>query len=426
MFKLWASILKDMRVLTRDRIGLVLMFAMPIILVVVITSIQNNTFKLVNENKIPVLVINKDTGEASYQLREALETLGMFTIVPLEASVSTESISEIMEEEDALLAILIPENFTEDIKKKANNITDKVMYDFGLTEDETVLTAFDISPLTLYYHPVLQESFRYSIHGALGSVLQIVENKQILQALYMAISDEELPKDLEDQLLNNRITINEKPASKIEGRVLPNATQHNVPAWTIFAMFFMVISLGTNIVREKNSGSFIRLKILPTNFLLGMVSKQLVYLVVSLLQVAVIFSLGLWFFPLIGLPELFLPQNLLGLLLVSLMCGWCALSYALCIGVFANTQEQANGFGAVSVVILAAIGGILVPSFAMPGIFRFLMVLSPLHWCLESYYSLFLYGDKFKDVWENLLPLLGITLSLQLLAIYGLKRQNLI
>src|SRR5690606_7165916 len=164
-----------------------LMFAMPIILVVVITSIQNNTFKLVNENKIPVLVINKDTGEASYQLREALETLGMFNIVPLEAAASAENISEIMEEEDALLAILIPENFTEDIKTKANNITDKVMYDFGLTEDETVLTTFDISPLTLYYHPVLQESFRYSIHGALGSVLQIVENKQILQALYMAI-----------------------------------------------------------------------------------------------------------------------------------------------------------------------------------------------------------------------------------------------
>ena len=49
-------------------------------------------------------------------------------------------------------------------------------------------------------------------------------------------------------------------------RITPNATQHNVPAWTIFAMFFIIMSLGGSVVREKVSGSFIRLKTLPTNY----------------------------------------------------------------------------------------------------------------------------------------------------------------
>ena len=61
-----------------------------------------------------------------------------------------------------------------------------------------------------------------------------------------------------------------------------------------------------------------------------------------------------------------IPDSFFALVLVTLICGWCAISYALCIGVIANTQEQANGFGAVSVVLFAAIGGIFVPSFAMP------------------------------------------------------------
>lgn len=426
MFKLWASVIKDFKVLTRDRIGLTLMFVMPIVLVVVITSIQNSAFQLINENKIPLLVIDKDQGEASAQLMEGIKKVGMFDVVNLPDTVSAGGIDELMNRHDALMAVLIPENFTEDIQKKAGRVTDRVMSDFGFSDGATGLSQLPVGALTLYYHPVLQESYRYSVNGALNSVLQIVENKQILRTLYWEMSEKELPSDLESQLLNNRIGIREVPVSKDGSRRVPNATQHNVPAWTVFAMFFMVMSLGGNIVREKNSGSFIRLKILPTSFFIGLISKQIAYLAVSLLQVVVIFSLGIWLFPLIGLPKLSLPDNLTALLVVSLVSGWCALSYAMCVGVFANTQEQSNGFGAVSVIILAALGGILVPSFAMPGIFQFFMALSPLHWCLESYYDLFLEGGVLKDVFNNLIPLLGITLSLQLLAIYGLRSKNLI
>jgi ABC-2 type transport system permease protein len=191
-------------------------------------------------------------------------------------------------------------------------------------------------------------------------------------------------------------------------------------------MFFIVISLGSSIVREKLSGSYIRLRTLPTSFIVALASKQLTYLLVTLIQAAVIFSIGIWLFPKIGLPSLNLPEDKLGLFLVTLACGWCATSFAICIGVFAQTQEQANGFGAVSIVILAAIGGLLVPAFAMPASFRFMMRLSPLHWCLEAYYGLFLEGGKLKDILMNIIPLLVITVILQVIAIYGLKRKNLI
>ena len=53
------------------------------------------------------------------------------------------------------------------------------------------------------------------------------------------------------------------------------------------------------------------------------------------------------------------------------------MSYAICIGIFAETEEQANGFGAVSIVILAAMGGLMVPDFVMPGISDLAMKFSP-------------------------------------------------
>jgi ABC-2 type transport system permease protein len=45
MLKLFAAIKKDLRLLMRDKAALAVMFGMPVLLVVIITSIQNSTFK---------------------------------------------------------------------------------------------------------------------------------------------------------------------------------------------------------------------------------------------------------------------------------------------------------------------------------------------------------------------------------------------
>ena len=86
MFKLWSTIVKDFRILTRDKVGLALMFLMPILLVIVITSIQNNTFELVNDNKVPLLISNQDAGESSKELLSSIEALGMFDVTNTHAT----------------------------------------------------------------------------------------------------------------------------------------------------------------------------------------------------------------------------------------------------------------------------------------------------------------------------------------------------
>ncbi len=93
-------------------------------------------------------------------------------------------------------------------------------------------------------------------------------------------------------------------------------------------------------------------------------------------------------------------------------------------GFFAQTQEQANGFGAVSIVLLAAIGGLLVPSFAMPESFRNILMLSPLHWCLEAFYGLFLEGGTLRDILMNILPLFAIIIIIQFDNIVGTKKKK--
>lgn len=426
MYKLWATILKDIRILIRDQVGLVLMFGMPIVLVFVVTSIQNSTFELVNKNKIPLIVCNRDTGKISLDLIQAIDKIGMFKLEQVPGDQSEKNITARMHTKDALLAIIIPIHFSSKISDRAKKVAGKALSAFGLEGDTVTTIPASIGPLTIYYHPILQESHRQSIQAAFSSALQLVESKQVLKTLYASITEKQLTDTLEKEMLNTKFDINEITITIDGTRSVPNASQHNVPAWTIFAMFFVVISLGGSIVREKLSGSFIRLKSLPTNYYVALLSKQITYLAVTLLQAVVIFGIGVLLFPYVGLPVLNLPADLAGLFFVSLICGSCAVSYAMCIGVFAQTQEQANGFGAISIVILAAIGGLMVPSFAMPDTFRTAMKLSPLHWCLEAYYGLFLEGGKLKDVFTNIIPLFIITLLLQALTFLGLKMKKLI
>lgn len=426
MFRLRATILKDLRILTRDRVGLTIMFVMPIVLAIVITAVQNSTFELVNDNKIPLLLCNRDTGDASRHLEQAVEKLGLFAVKKADAALSDAGIASRMQEKDALVAIVIPRGYGSSVEARSAVVASQALASFGAGGDSTKKTPPALENVLLFYHPVLQQSFRASVQGALKSAMQLVESRSLLQSIYASLNEKAMPASFEQQIVMNQSGITEIPVSRNGSRNIPNASQHNVPAWTIFAMFFIVISLGSSVVREKQNGSFLRLKTLPTSYLVALISKQLTYLAVTLLQTAVIFSIGVWLFPRMGLPALNLPSDGWGLLVVTLVCGWCAVSYAICIGVFADTQEQANGFGAVSIVLLAAIGGILVPSFAMPASFQGVIKVSPLHWCLEAFYGLFLEGGKLKDVMLNILPLLGITLLVQALTLYRLKRKNLI
>ena len=426
MKKLWATIIKDVLILSRDRVGLIFMFIMPIILAIVITATQNSTFELVNKNKINLLLCNKDKGEPARQLVSAIEKIGMFEVIMTASGENEKELSERMHKKDALVAIIIPEDFSEKTMGNANNTAAQALNNFGVPTDTVPAGSDSLQPITFLYHPVLQLSFRQSIEGGLRSTLQMVQSKQVLRSIYFSLNEKELPDSLENELINNQVAINEIPISRDGRRTIPNATQHNIPAWTIFAMFFVVISLGSSVVREKLNGSFVRLKTLPTNYMVALLSKQLTYLLVTLAQAAGIFAIGMWLFPVLGLPPLNLPHDIGGLFAVTLICGLCAVSFAMLIGVFAQTQEQANGIGAVSIVLLAAIGGLLVPSFAMPESFQQVIKLSPLHWCLQAYYGLFLEGGTLKDNLLNILPLLGITIIIQLIALVGLKRKNLV
>lgn len=412
-----------MQQLLADPVGLVLMFLLPILLVVIITIIQDSAYKIVSDNNISLLISNKDQGTRADELIGMLEESDFFEIEYSQSEEST--LKQELLDRDLLTALYFPTDFSERLESKAHYISSLMMKEMDLFPPEEVIEKTETPTLRFYHDPVLQENYTASLSSMFSSYCNQLESQLVITSVFDQM-DMETPASFQKEMEGNRMKIERVPALASDQQVTPNSTQHNVPAWTIFAMFFMVVSLGGNVVNERASGSFMRLRTAPTNFLGILGSKVLLFIIVSQLQLALIFSIGKFLFPSMGLPELSMPENTTGFLLMTLLSGMAAVSFALLIGTITKSQAQANGLGAVSIIIFAAIGGIWVPMFVMPDFMQTIGLFSPLYWCLQGFYVLFLEGGSWSELGPVILFLVLFILSCLSISIFKLRIEKLI
>jgi ABC-2 type transport system permease protein len=101
-----------------------------------------------------------------------------------------------------------------------------------------------------------------------------------------------------------------------------------------------------------------------------------------------------------------------------------ACGYGILLGTMARTYEQASAFGAVSVVIAAAIGGIMVPVFVMPPVMQTISIFSPLSWGLNAFMDVFVRGGSLGSVLPDITLLVLFFLVTILIAWFNLSRKG--
>ncbi len=111
-------------------------------------------------------------------------------------------------------------------------------------------------------------------------------------------------------------------------------------------------------------------------------------------------------------------------MLIALSAAAAACGYGILLGTMARTYEQASTFGAVSVVIAAAMGGIMVPVFAMPPMMQKISLFSPLSWGLNAFLDVFVRGGNLRSVLPDIALLLLFFLVTTLLAWFNLSRKG--
>jgi ABC-2 type transport system permease protein len=269
-------------------------------------------------------------------------------------------------------------------------------------------------------------SFRTAVKNGLETILARIETREMLESVFMELNGVSLPASVIDVLETPPNYFSESIQDNDGKTKIPSSTQHNVPAWSLFAMFFIVIALGGNIVYEKDQGSFLRLRTLPVSFMNILLAKVLTYMLVCVIQLIFVVAIGIWIFPYLGLPTFELPEKMGLFILFTLLIALAATSYGMLVGTLAKTHQQAGSFGAISVMILAAIGGVWVPTFAMPEILQQISVISPLNWGLESYYGLFIRQSSFSDLYIYALLFVLFAAGCFTVTFYSLRKQGII
>ncbi len=406
MYKLLMSVNKEILLLKRDLGGLIILFIMPLVLVITITLIQDSTFKTATETKIPILLVDNDEGEISKTVLQNLGESGSFSVLTKlnGKRLNEEAAREKVFDGDYQMAIIIPANLSSGLKAKVEGNVNSILEGFSATESiakPTVPETIAPKEVRLYFDPASQSAFKNAVKSTIDKMISQIETKSIYDAFQAQMGEESTAAFNQESYISFKEIV---PMFENKA-IVPNSTQHNVPAWTLFAMFFIVVPLSINIVKEKNQGTQVRLRTNPVSYLTVIAGKTVTYLIICMLQFFLMVAVGIYLFPYIGLPPLGLNNTFVLMSIVALFSGFAAVGFGILVGTFSKTQEQAAPFGSTSVVILAAMGGVWVPVFAMPKIMQYIAKASPMNWGLDAFYDVLLRNNSLAGILPQLASL---------------------
>lgn len=465
MRQLWAIVKKEFIQVIRDIPGLIILFLMPMVLILAVTGTQENAFKELYDNKSDILFIDNDHEYLSKTIEDGLHKSGYFHVVK-EFKGKVLDIQTAQNEIAAgnyQVGIVINKGATEFAKEKARKrirksfISDSIA-DTGETINEEVKT------VSIFYDPATRDSYKNAVTSSLQRLILSVEIKIILNSFFETLPTElnsqlqqpiknyllqqlevmegvfteelktrmgeYLPEDFHidakprevqfdmtddirkgikfnDDLENdNLIDIDENYAQGQNAVIKPTLVQNNVPAFALFAMFFIVIPLAGSMLTERNEGTYNRIRTLPVKYLTILWGKIVVYASICLLQLVLMIITGMYLLPLIyGMPPLVISGNYFALICAAFSSAFAAIGFGLLVGTFASTQSQAGIFGSFMVLILAILGGIFLPVYMMPEPLQVASFISPIRWGIDSFLDIFVREAGFKVIGVNLLRL---------------------
>jgi ABC-2 type transport system permease protein len=171
----------------------------------------------------------------------------------------------------------------------------------------------------------------------------------------------------------------ERPEGKSRGDVV---YQYLVPSYTVMFVFFIVNFMARSLVGERDTGTLVRLLIAPLSRSGLMIGKTIPFLLISLVQTALLFMAGKVLFHMSwGIyPFLLLP--------VMLCTSLAATSLGLMVATIVRNDSQVAAYGNFLVLTLAGISGCLMPRSWQPELMQQVGLATPHAWALIAYDNL--------------------------------------
>ena len=311
-------------------------------------------------DRIPMVVLDRDETPVSRDLIHRLSDSRYFSLV---RNMKTDrEIDEVLARGEALMAFVIPGDFASSVKK-GTPVSVQVIFDGSDSNTATI---------------------------AMGYL------RAVIAGFDMGIQEKRLQKaglKMVDMPLEGRVRVWFNPELKSRNFIIPGLTG-------VIMMAICALMTALSVSREKETGTLEQLISTPISSMELLLGKLLPYVVVGLVDLALVVGAGVLIF---GVP--FRGSYLL-LLLISLVFLTGTLSWGLFVSVISKSQLQASQIAVLSAFLPSfLLSGFIYPIENMPLALQAVTFIVPARYFVEILKGLFLQGVGFSVLWPQVLAL---------------------
>jgi ABC-2 type transport system permease protein len=344
---------KEMLLLLRDRQTIMLLFLMPIALILFLSLAMEGvwTDKLTGR-KIQLVVENKSNSPKANLLEEKTKSSKMIQNVERPRGMNDD---QIFANGKAHAIVTIPEGFDEENK-----------------------------PVEIYFDPVIDAGYKIAARSLITSLtVEVVMGIENLDAVVASLVVEKTKPNKE----------------------LPTPLQQNVPAYAIFAMFFIAIPMSIGFLKEKKDGTLQRIFTYPVNANLVALGKIMPYYLINISQFILMMLVGVYIMSHIISFSFHLGEHPWHMVPVTLVVAAATTGFGVLVAALARTPEQSSTLAATGAILMGVFGGIMMPHVLMPMVMKKLAMISPMYWAHQAYLDIFLRDAAFSIILPKLIVL---------------------
>ncbi len=379
---------KEFTLIFRDIHALLVLFVMPTLFILIMSLALHDSYSQKMEVKFQVALLeNGEEQPLAYtMLMQKLRQSGTFHFQSVK---SESSLKELLYQKGYDFAVAFPADF----KQRLQNDRESFRARF--------FARSDVSPRQMAL-----------LKGLYSTNVSKVLLEQVLGSLGVSAAENDIGDRIESRYVYKQ---NDKGAK-------PTSVQQSVPAWLVFSMFFILIPISNTFINEKRLGTIERIRSIDVSLWPILFGKFLPYFVINQIQVVLMIAVGYFLVPLLGGDRLQIAGNPLHIALMAAAVSFASICFALLIANISKTTEEATSIGGVSNIILAALGGIMVPKFVMPEFMQEVTEYSPMAWALQGFLELFTRAGGLSDIAADAGKLLLFGIISLLLSFYILQK----
>jgi len=417
MKKLFLIGIKDLKLMFRDRAALTFMLLAPFLLTIGMGFVTGRfSGGATGLSDIPVIIVNLDKQELGNALEDLFSSEDLADLMEPTASSDPEAARQLIDDDQASAAVIIPEGFTQSIIPGEGT-----MFDPNYIQPEPVKIEVYTNPSrptsSGVVKAIVDEFVSRVEEGRTSGMTSIV---QLMSSGLVS------PQDAESEANNLFQNVDETESSAITlkkntegaGAVEFDLLAYFAPGMALMFLMYTVSYGGRSILTERSQGTLPRLMISPTHTAQVLGGKVLGIFFMGVAQVGILILASSVFFQVKW-------GDVLGVVVLILAAVFGAAGWGMLITAFARTPAQVGSTGSAVMLIFGIMGGSFISLEQFPPFMQTISRITPNAWGLDGFTTLAL-GGTLQNLAEPITALLIMGTVLFGIAVVLFNRNGLV